>query len=193
VPIGIYFTVARGVLLLPLLVIGAICVVLYTPLITKWGWPEWAPGVGLGLLPVMGAYFVQIPEYTVPLLIASVPSGILVHNLLLLNEFPDAEADKTVGRKTLPITLGMRGAAIVYSSLTVLVYLWIAGWVIAGVMPVYTLLALLTVPFAVKAIRGSFRYDDMSVLGPALGSNVMVVLLTQLLMGIGYILAKVLA
>jgi 1,4-dihydroxy-2-naphthoate octaprenyltransferase len=193
VPIGIYFTVARGVLLLPLLVIGAICVVLYTPLITKWGWPEWAPGVGLGLLPVMGAYFVQIPEYTVPLLIASVPSGILVHNLLLLNEFPDAEADKTVGRKTLPITLGMRGAAIVYSSLTVLVYLWIAGWVIAGVMPVYTLLALLTVPYAVKAIRGSFRYDDMSVLGPALGSNVMVVLLTQLLMGIGYILAKVLA
>jgi 1,4-dihydroxy-2-naphthoate octaprenyltransferase len=193
VPIGIYFTVARGVLLLPLLVIGAICVVLYTPLITKWGWPEWAPGVGLGLLPVMGAYFVQIPEYTVPVLIASVPSGILVHNLLLLNEFPDAEADKTVGRKTLPITLGMRGAAIVYSSLTVLVYLWIAGWVIAGVMPVYTLLALLTVPFAVKAIRGSFRYDDMSVLGPALGSNVMVVLLTQLLMGIGYILAKVLA
>jgi 1,4-dihydroxy-2-naphthoate octaprenyltransferase len=193
VPIGIYFTVARGVLLLPLLVIGAICVVLYTPLITKWGWPEWAPGVGLGLLPVMGAYFVQIPEYTVPVLIASVPSGILVHNLLLLNEFPDVEADKTVGRKTLPITLGMRGAAIVYSSLTILVYLWIAGWVIAGVMPVYTLLALLTVPFAVKAIRGSFRYDDMSVLGPALGSNVMVVLLTQLLMGVGYIIAKVLA
>jgi 1,4-dihydroxy-2-naphthoate octaprenyltransferase len=193
VPIGIYFTVARGVLLLPLLVIGAICVIIYTPSITKWGWPEWAPGLGLGLLPVMGAYFVQIPEYTVPVLIASVPSGILVHNLLLLNEFPDVEADKTVGRKTLPITLGMRGAAIVYSSLTILVYLWIAGWVIAGVMPVYTLLALLTVPFAVKAIRGSFRYDDMSVLGPALGSNVMVVLLTQLLMGVGYIIAKVLA
>jgi 1,4-dihydroxy-2-naphthoate octaprenyltransferase len=193
VPIGVYFTVERGWLLLPLLVIGAFCVVLYTPSITKWGWPEWAPGVGLGLLPVIGAYFIQIPEYTVPVLVASVPSGILVHNLLLINEFPDVEADKTVGRKTLPITLGLRGAAIVYSSLTVLVYLWIIGWVIAGVMPVYALLALLTIPFAVKAIRGSFRYDDMSILGPALGNNVIVVLLTQMLMGVGYILAKVLA
>jgi 1,4-dihydroxy-2-naphthoate octaprenyltransferase len=190
VPIGIYFVIARGWLLLPLLLIGALCVVLYTPLITRWGWPEWAPGVGLGALPVIGAYFVHIPEYTVPVVIASIPSGILVHNLLLLNEFPDVEADKTVGRKTLPITMGKRGAAIVYSSLTILVYLWIIGWVIAGVMPVYALIALLTLPFAVKAIRGSFKYDDMSVLGPALGSNVMVVLITQLLLGIGYILAR---
>jgi 1,4-dihydroxy-2-naphthoate octaprenyltransferase len=193
VPIGIYFTVTRGLLLLPLLVIGAFCVVLYTPSITKWGWPEWAPGVGLGLLPVIGAYFIQIPEYTVPVLIASIPSGILVHNLLLLNEFPDVEADKTVKRKTLPITMGRRGAAIVYSSLTVLVYVWIVGWVIAGVMPVYSLLGLLTIPFAVKAIRGSFKSEDMSILGPALASNVMVVLLTQVLMGVGYILARVLA
>ena len=189
VPIGIYFVIVRGWLLLPLLIVGALCVVLYTPLITRWGWPEWAPGVGLGALPVIGAYFVQIPEYTVPVIIASIPSGILVHNLLLINEFPDVEADKTVGRKTLPITMGKRGAAIVYSSLTILVYLWIIGWVIAGVMPVYTLIALLTIPFAVKAIRGCFKYDDMSVLGPALGSNVMVVLITQLLLGIGYILA----
>jgi 1,4-dihydroxy-2-naphthoate octaprenyltransferase len=190
VPIGIYFVIVSSWLLLPLLLVGALCVVLYTPLITRWGWPEWAPGVGLGALPVIGAYFVHIPEYTVPVVIASIPSGILVHNLLLLNEFPDVEADKTVGRKTLPITMGKRGAAIVYSSLTILVYLWIIGWVIAGVMPVYALIALLTLPFAVKAIRGSFKYDDMSVLGPALASNVMVVLITQLLLGIGYILAR---
>lgn len=189
VPIGIYFVIVRGWLLLPLLFVGALCVVLYTPLITRWGWPEWAPGVGLGALPVIGAYFIQIPEYTIAVAIASIPSGILVHNLLLLNEFPDVEADKTAGRKTLPITMGRRGAAVVYSSLTILVYLWIIGWVIAGVMPVYTLIALLTIPFAIKAIRGSFKYDDMSVLGPALASNVMVVLITQLLLGIGYILA----
>jgi 1,4-dihydroxy-2-naphthoate octaprenyltransferase len=189
VPIGIYFVIVSSWQLLPLLLVGALCVVLYTPLLTRWGWPEWAPGVGLGVLPVIGAYFIQIPEYVVPVVIASIPSGILVHNLLLLNEFPDVEADKTVGRKTLPITMGKRGAAIVYSSLTILVYLWIIGWVIAGVMPVYTLIALLTIPFAVKAIRGSFKYDDMSVLGPALASNVMVVLITQLLLGIGYILA----
>ena len=70
-------------------------------------------------------------------------------------------------------------------------YLWIIGWVIAGEMPVYSLIALLTVPFAVKAVRGARKYQDMNQLMPAMASNVLVVLLTQLLLGIGYILATV--
>ena len=82
-------------------------------------------------------------------------------------------------------------ASIIYSILTVVMYLWIIGWVIAGEMPVYTLIALLTVPFAIKAIRGALNYQDMGRLMPAMASNVLVVLLTQLLLGIGYILATV--
>ncbi|GAI10525.1 unnamed protein product, partial [marine sediment metagenome] len=101
--IGIYFVMVRGWFLLPLLLVGAICIFLYTPVITKLGWPEWAPGVGMGTLPVLGAYFVQTGGYTLPAVIAAIPSGILVHNLLLLNEFPDTEADKGAGRRTLPI------------------------------------------------------------------------------------------
>jgi len=124
--------------------------------------------------------------------IASVPSFLLVHNLLLLNEFPDAEADKKAGRKTTPITMGKAKASIVYSVLTVIVYLWIIGGVVAGQMPALSLIALLTLPFAIKAIRGSMQYQDMSKLVPAMANNVMVVLLTQLLLGIGYIMAGVL-
>jgi 1,4-dihydroxy-2-naphthoate octaprenyltransferase len=191
VPIGIYFVLVSGWLLLPLLIIASICILLYTPLLTKRGWPEWSPGIGLGALPILGAYFVQTGEYTLPAVVAAIPSGILVHNLLLLNEFPDAEADKTAGRKTLPITMGLRGASIVYSTLTGLVYLWIIVWVAAGLMPVFCLIALATLPFAVRAIRGALRYQDESKLMPAMASNVLVVLLTQLLLGIGYILAGV--
>jgi 1,4-dihydroxy-2-naphthoate octaprenyltransferase len=58
-------------------------------------------------------------------------------------------------------------------------------------MPVFTLLALLTLPIAVKAIRGSFHYDDRAILVPALASNVMVVMLTQLLIAAGYVLSGV--
>jgi hypothetical protein len=43
----------------------------------------------------------------------------------------------------------------------------------------------------VKAIAGGRHYDDMSKLVPALAANIMVVLLTQLLLGVGYILAGV--
>ncbi len=191
IPIGVYFVIVRGWPLLPLLLVGAMCILLYTPIILKTRWPEWAPGVGLGALPVMGAYFVQTAEYTWPLVIASIPSGILVHNLLLLNEFPDTEADRKANRKTSPITMGSAKASIFYSVTTVVVYLWIIGAVIAGQMPVFSLIALLTLPLAIKAIQGALKSENMSKLVPAMANNVLVVLLTQLLLGIGYILATV--
>jgi len=193
VPIGVYFVVAldKGWQLLPLLLVAAVCIILYTPFLTRVGWPEWAPGAGMGSLPVLGAYFVQTTAYTFPAVIACIPSGILVHNLLLLNEFPDAEADMKAGRKTLPIVMGKTKAWIVYSALTLIVYLWIIGWVVAGKMPAFSLLALLTLPLAIKAILGARKHDDMSQLVPAMANNVLVVLLTQFLLGVGYILAGV--
>lgn len=191
VPIGIYFTLTKGWALLPLLVVAAVLIVFYTPVILKMGWPEWAPGVGLGSMPILGMFFIQTGEYTPAVIIASIPSGILVHNLLLLNEFPDVEADTSANRRTLPIVAGKRKANLFYSAMTVLVYLWIIGGVIACQMPAFSLLGLLTLPLAVKAIRCSMKYDDANKFMPAMVSNVQVVLITQLLMGIGYILARV--
>jgi 1,4-dihydroxy-2-naphthoate octaprenyltransferase len=192
VPIGIYFVLATGWLLLPLLVVGAVLILLYTTHITRLGWPELAPGLGMGMLPVLGAYFVQSESYPLAAILACIPSGILVHNLLLLNEFPDIEADKKGGRKTMPIALGEATASKVYSGMTVAVYLWIIGLVAAGLLPVPTLLGLLTIPWAVKAIRGALSYHDQAKLLPALGANVLVILLTQLLLGAGFIMARLL-
>ena len=193
IPIGVYFVIIldSGWQLIPLLLIAAVCVLLYTSFILKLRWPEWAPGLGMGTLPVLGAYFVQTGDYIIPAVIAAIPSGILVHNLLLLNEFPDVEADGKAGRKTSPITMGKAKASILYSVLTVVVYLWIIGAVVAGQMPLFSLIALLTLPLAIKAIQGARRHQDMDKLVPAMANNVQVVLLTQLLLGIGYILAKV--
>jgi len=198
VPIGVYFVIARGWDLLPLLLVAAVCTVLYTPVLTRLGWPEWAPGVGLGALPVLGTYFVQTTAYTIPAIVASIPSGILVHNLLLLNEFPDVPPDKKAGRRTLPITMGKKNAGIVYCALTLLVYLWIIGMAISTTVAkrdlsqLFLLLPLLTLPLAIKAIQGALKPESMNRLVPAMANNVLVVLLTQLLLGIGYILAGVL-
>ena len=188
-PIGLYFILTKGWLLLPLIVVAAACVILYSPLIQKFYWPEWSPFLGLGVLPVLGMYFSQTGMYSIHAVIASIPSGFLVHNLLLLNEFPDIEADRVANRKTLPITLGGRGAAIFYTVFTIMAYIWISVAVTFKAMPIFTLLALLTLPLAVKAIRGSFRYKERDQLIPAMAGNVMVVLLTQVLIAAGYILS----
>jgi 1,4-dihydroxy-2-naphthoate octaprenyltransferase len=194
--IGIFFVMVKGWQLIPLLVIAGLLLVLYTPVILRTPWPEWSPGLGLGILPILGFYFVQAGEYDGIVLIASVPSGILVHNLLLLNEFPDVEADRKGGRKTTPVLFGFDAAGRLFRMATILVYVWILACVIISlitelaIMPVYCLIALLTLPFAVKAMKGSREYNDMNKLIPALGSNVQFILFTQILLGVGFILEK---
>jgi 1,4-dihydroxy-2-naphthoate octaprenyltransferase len=191
IPIGVYFVIERGWLLLPLLLAAAICIFTYTPFILRTKSPEWAAGLGLGTLPVLGTYFVQTASYTVPAIIASIPSGFLVYNLLLLNEFPDTEADRKAGRKTLPISAGKRRASWAYSGVTIAVYLWIIASVVFSQMPVFSLIALATLPLAIRAIQGALKSEDMSKLVPAMANNVLVILVTQLLLGVGYILAEV--
>lgn len=192
-PIGVYFVMAKGLMLLPLLALGAACIVLYTPYILKVDFPEWSPGLGLGVLPVLGAFFVQTGFYSLEGLIASLPSGFLVLNLLLLNEFPDVNADKTVRKRTLPIRIGIKNAAIIYTIFTLLTYAWIVFSVFMGWMPVWTLLALLTLPLAINAIKGSFKGGDLGKIIPAMGNNVLVVLGTQLFLGVGFIISKLVA
>lgn len=194
--IGIYFVIVSGWQLVPLIVVAGLILVLYTPVILRTPWPEWSPGVGLGIMPLLGLYFVQTGEYSWVVVIASVPSGILVHNLLLLNEFPDVEADKKGGRKTSPVLFGVEAAAKFFRIMTALVFVWIAGCVIGTVvtgsviMPVYCMAAFLTLPLAKKAMDGSRECTDMSKLVPALGSNVMFILSAQMLIGAGYIIEK---
>jgi 1,4-dihydroxy-2-naphthoate octaprenyltransferase len=196
--IGIFFVFVSGWQLIPLLVIAALLLVLYTPVILKTYWPEWSPGVGLGILPILGFYFVQTGEYSWIVLLASVPSGIMVHNLLFINEFPDVEADRVGGRRTTPVIFGLETSSKVFVGTTIAVYVWIVGCVIATlvsgtvIMPVYCLVALLSLPFAVKAMQGARQYKDMNKLIPALGSNVIFIMLTHILLGIGYILERAL-
>ncbi len=193
VPIGVYFTLVKGWLLLPLLLVAAICVMFYTSFILKTPFPEWAAGLGLGYLPVLGTYFIQTGFYSWHVAIAAVPSFILVYNLLFLNEFPDVEADRVGRRKTFPILLGSKAASINYTALTIFIYIWVIVWIIPGRMPVYALIVLLTLPLAVKAIRGALNFSDMKQLVAGMANNVLVVLLFQLLLGIGYILGKLMA
>ncbi len=194
--IGIFFFIVSGWQLIPLVVVAGIILVLYTPVILKTTWPEWSPGVGLGIMPILGLYFVQTGEYSWVVLLASIPSGIMVHNLLLINEFPDVEADRIGKRRTTPVVFGLEKASKFYVGATIAVYVWIVGCVIATlvsgtvIMPVWCLVALLSLPFAIKAIQGARQYGDMNKLIPAMGSNVIFIMLTHVLLGVGYILDK---
>ncbi len=188
--IGIYFVVLYTWAVLPLGLLGVALILLYTPYLTKVpGLTELiGPGLGFGLM-VLGIYFTQTGDYSLASVAVTLVAGLLIANLLLLNEFPDVEADRSAGRKHIPIILGRGKAAKVYCSIVLLAYAVIIGAVIAKVLPLLALFGLATLPLGLKAMRGVLKYhSDTANLIPLMGVNVSIVLLTPLLMSAGIII-----
>ena len=188
--IGIYLTFISGWQLLPLILLGGPVIYFYTSHLTRWLAGEFWAGLGLGMLPVLGTYFVQTGHYSAEAVVASLAPGFLTANLLLLNEFPDIEADKKGGRYNLVIALGPRNASRLYAGLIAMTYACIVGGVIFKFMPPLTLIGFHSIFFAFKAIKITFRhYDNVQNMLPALKANVLTVLVTNAFMALGYFLS----
>lgn len=188
VPIWIYFLIEKGVLLLPVLAVGAVCVLLYTPVLTRWKVAEVSSSLGLGALPILMFYFVQTGDYATVAVVGAVASGILMFGIHLLNQFPDVEADKVGGKKTLPIVMGRRRASWLYLAGTVTFYTWVISWVALGTMPPAALVSLLTVPLALGAMIGALNYREGASFTPVLWAGAIAYFLTLVLLALGYIL-----
>jgi 1,4-dihydroxy-2-naphthoate octaprenyltransferase len=185
--IGIYFLRIRGLSLLPLGILGLLTIVAYTPWLARYPFLCLiAPGLGFGPLMVMGTDFVLSGEYSWTAFIASLVPFFLVSDLLLLNQFPDVEADQSVGRKHFPIIIGRRASSFIYAAFLVSAYLAIAFGVYFGYLPKTSLFGLMTIVMAVPACVGAYRYaEDSEKLIPYMGLNVMINILTPVLVAIG--------
>jgi len=145
-----------------------------------------APGLGFGPLIVLSVHFALTGTFTWQALITSFVPFFLVSNLLLLNQFPDVEADQSVGRKHFPILVGRKVSGYIYIAFLIAAYLVVILGVLFGVMPRFSLLALLTMVFAVQIIRNVLaNSENIPGLIPAMGQNVIVNLLTPVLLAIG--------
>ena len=190
--VGIYFTIVRGPGLLPLGILGMVVIVIYTNTFLRSSVLSLiSPGLGFGTLMVMGTYFAFTGRYTWTAFIASLVPFFLVADLLLLNQFPDMEADQSIGRRHYPITLGRHTSSYIYTAFLALAYLSIVIGVILGLLPWPALLGLLTIFLAVPAARTAINHsDDIPRLIPALGMNVMINIFTPVLAAIGLFLSR---
>jgi 1,4-dihydroxy-2-naphthoate octaprenyltransferase len=113
----------------------------------------------------------------------------LVSNLLLLNQFPDVEADRDVGRKHLPIVIGRRTSSLVYVGFLLMAYLSLILGVYNQYLPKASLIGLATAILAVPVSIGSYRYaENVTKLIPSMGINVAINILTPVLVSIGLII-----
>ncbi len=189
--IGLGLVVLRGAALVPLGIAGLLLVVAYTAWITRHPWPCLvAPGLGFGPIMVGGTHIVLTGRIDEVALWATLIPFFLVNALLLLNQFPDVEADRAAGRRHLPIAWGRPRAAHAYVVLLILAYVSLVAGVLAGALPWQCLLGLGTIALAIPAARDTLRHsDDIDALLPAMARNVAVNLATPVLVAVGLFVA----
>jgi 1,4-dihydroxy-2-naphthoate octaprenyltransferase len=184
---GLYFLFLRGVMLLPLGVLGVIIILTYTKWINRM--PVLcliAPGLGFGPMMVMGTHFALTGSYNWASFFASLVPFFLVSDLLLLNQFPDAEADKTVGRRHLLITKGAKASAEIYVVFLFAAFLAVIVAVALGYLPLTSLAMLVLLVLAVDIAKGVIKNaQDIPSLIPYMGKNVMINIIAPILLAAG--------
>jgi 1,4-dihydroxy-2-naphthoate octaprenyltransferase len=187
--IGLALAVMAGWPVLLFMTVGFLAVIFYTPRLARWGLGEAAAGLCLGSLVVVGTFYSLTGTLSRENLLLSIPPGMLTGLLLLLNEFPDVEADRRGGRRHLVIRLGWRGAAWLYTLALAGVYVLIVAGVLLHWLKPALLLAMLTLPLSIRAAATTLRFGDrFEPMASALGINVGVVLGTDLLLALAYLL-----
>ena len=188
--IGFYLAWERGPLILLLGAIGLLCGIFYTGGPFNWakrGVGELLVGLNFGILMTLGAYYVQTQSFSWVPVIAAVPVSLLIAAVLYINEFPDYTADKQVGKNTLVVRLGRSRAVVLYALIMVGVYLAIGMGTATGVLPLTTLLGLVTLPLAIRAVQYARRHHSNSFdLVPANALTVTSHLATGLLLTLAF-------
>jgi 1,4-dihydroxy-2-naphthoate octaprenyltransferase len=188
--IGVFFVLVQGWELIPLGVVG---------LFLLYGYTVWmvrnpvfcllAPGLGFGTLMVLGTHFVLTGGFSWVAFVASLVPFFLVSDLLLLNQFPDVEADQGIGRRHYPILIGRKSSGYIYIAFLLATYAAIVLGVIFRVLPAFALLGLLTLVLAVPVIRNVLKNsENVPALIPSMGQNVLINLATPVLLAIGLLI-----
>jgi 1,4-dihydroxy-2-naphthoate polyprenyltransferase len=109
----------------------------------------------MGPLMVEGAYFAVSGQWSVTALVLSIPVGLLVAAILHGNEWRDIREDSRAGISTLSARIGRRWAHYGYVGLVLGAYVVLALAVIAGSLPTWVMLAILSLPFLAQVIRSA--------------------------------------
>jgi 1,4-dihydroxy-2-naphthoate octaprenyltransferase len=132
------------------------------------GLGEVAVFIFMGPVIVIGSYYVQAQQLSLPVVLASLPVGFLVAAILHANNLRDLDIDKQFGKRTLATLLGRSGANVEYYVLIAGAYLSLLLTVLLGVAPWLTLISLLTVPLALRLVRIVAVEREPKALQPAL-------------------------
>jgi 1,4-dihydroxy-2-naphthoate octaprenyltransferase len=159
-------------------------------------------GLGFGPAYTLVSFYIQagsVEGFTIDIifwimaLFWSIPLALLIVNVLLINEFQDYKVDLKAKKNTLVVRLGKKRALSLYKRLNVMAYIiTIVGAVVFFSSTAFTIIALLTIPLSIKAIKhADNNYDKIFELIPANVMTIGVHLTTGLLIILGLVLTPI--
>jgi len=186
--IGGYFIFFNGVTIAIILAFAIISIYFYSTKIVNSGLGEVFVAIK-GTMVVLGTYFVQTSQIVIEPILGGVILGVLSSMVLFVNSFPDFEADRASGRKTLAIMLGKKRATSALWIFPIVVYGIIISGVITQTLPILSLITLLSIPLLIKSGLGLKRsFDDVEKLVPVMGSCVSYGRITGTLLVLSFLL-----
>lgn len=188
--LGLYLIQLRGLVLLPLGMLGLLLVATYTPWINRFpGLCLVAPGLGFGFAIVLGTYLALGGVLNAKVIWASMAIFFAVNNLLLLNQLPDLDADRGAGRRHWAIAYGVDSAVLVYGVFALASAASVAVGVFWAKLPYAALIALVLLPLPIKSYLGARRFGaELSQQPVHLATNVMYATGLPLLLAISLLL-----
>ena len=150
--IGGYFVVLHGVVIGVILAFAIMSIYFYSTKIVNWGLAEVFVAVK-GTLIVMGTYYIQNSELTDIVVLSGIVVGVLSSLVLFVTSFPDHDADKEKGRRTLVILFGRQKAVSIFYIFPIISYGIIIGCAAMSIIPVFCLISLTAIPVVISSIR----------------------------------------
>ena len=164
--IGGYFVITDGIIIAIILGFAIISIYFYSTKIVDSGLGEFFVAVK-GTMIVLGAYFIQSGQITFESILGGIVVGALSSLVLFIASFPDHDADKAKGRKTLVIVLGKQKAAQLFWIFPLVSYSAIIIGISFGLFPLLSLISFFSLPLMIKSGLGLQKnYDSVDDLFP---------------------------
>jgi 1,4-dihydroxy-2-naphthoate polyprenyltransferase len=186
--IGAYFIMIRGIAIAIILGFAVTAIYFYSTKIVNAGLGELFVAIK-GAMIVLGSLYVQNAMLDLAALYGGAIVGLLSATVLFINSFPDYEADKSKGRRTLVIIFGRKASSTVFPMFIIAVYALIVGGIFFELTKVYSLITFVSMPLAIKSAL-ALRKDPESIdnIVPAMASTVTYSRITGSMLAMSYIL-----
>ena len=144
---------------------------------------EVVSGFFMGTIIIALSFYFQTGYVNIDIIVVSLPLFIMIGAILLANNIRDLDNDKESGRRTYAILVGRNNVIKTLASSFVVVYLLNIVFAVTKYVSWYNLLVLVTIPLAIKIIKGFSANNNKKTMAPFM------VLTAKLTIFVGFIMS----